>query len=134
MSKRSAKAAGPITRRQQVESLRRMKAQEVAASAEVTIRDAVRQVVEEELKKVKDTMLNLIDRVVDLECTLTDEAVDDSNGDDRQAGTEAPKVPEGDEVAPGPVAEGTDSGSPNPGSADAGGRLRSQGVRGDLHC
>ncbi len=66
MSKRSAKPAGPITRRQQVAAVRQIKSDEIAAAVGKDVRHAVKQEVEVQLKVIKDTMLSLIDRVVDL--------------------------------------------------------------------
>ncbi len=143
MSKRSAKVAGPITRRQQIAGLRQMKAQEVAESVAANIRGAVKQAVDEELKKIKDTMLDLIDRVVDLETKGSDGkpmlmqepgGTIDRNGDSGQEGTEAPEVPEDDEVVPKPIISRDALGCPIVSKDDAGGGLRAQGVRGDLHC
>lgn len=58
---------GPITRRQQTEALRQIKGHEIAKAVSDRIRDAVDQQVETCLKAIKDTMLNLIDRVTDIE-------------------------------------------------------------------
>ena len=71
MSKRSAKPAGPVTRKQQVEALRATKGQEVAASVAVQVaaqmKELVDKAVEAKFKSVLDTITDLIDRVGDLE-------------------------------------------------------------------
>ena len=71
MSKRSAKPAGPVTRKQQVAALRTTKGQEVAASVAVQVaaqmKELVNKAVEAKFKSVLDTMTDLIDRVVGLE-------------------------------------------------------------------
>ena len=67
MSKKSAKVAGPITRRQQVAAVRQIKGAEIAAAVATNIREAVKQEVETQFKSIKDTMLDLIARAVDLE-------------------------------------------------------------------
>lgn len=71
MSKRSAKPAGPVTRKQQVAALRATKGQEVAASVAVQVasqmKELVDKAVEAKFKSVLDTMTDLIDRVVALE-------------------------------------------------------------------
>jgi hypothetical protein len=82
-----------------------MKAQEVATVVADQIRDAVKQEVETQVGALKSTMLNLIDRVIDLE----------SNSPDRQKREEAPSIPQDDEVVQGPHAAFTDSDSPQPG-------------------
>lgn len=74
MSKRSAKPPGPITRRQQVAAIRQVKGQEIATAVAGTIRDAVKQEVETQLKTIKDTMFDLIDRVENY-CQETEEVV-----------------------------------------------------------
>ena len=71
MSKRSAKPAGPVTRKQQVAALRATKGQEVTASVAVQVaaqmKELVDKAVEAKFKSVLDTMTDLIDRVVGLE-------------------------------------------------------------------
>ena len=65
MSKRSAKPAGPVTRKQQVAALRATKGQEVAASVAVQVasqmKELVDKAVEAKFKSVLDTMTDLID-------------------------------------------------------------------------
>lgn len=72
----------PITRRQQIAALRQMKAEEVAANLGDKIREAVRQEVNQQLKAVKDTVLNCIDRVMEVEAKIAqwddDEPVTDA--------------------------------------------------------
>lgn len=70
----------PITRRQQVEALRRLKADEVAANLADKIREAVRQEVEIQLKAVRDTVLNCIDRTMDLEKMVQDWTTAEEDG------------------------------------------------------
>ena len=79
MSKRDQKAkersrnrepVGPITRRQQVAAIRQVKGQEIAEAVSTKIREAVDQEVEQQLSVIKSTMLDLIDRGVDLEQQL----------------------------------------------------------------
>ena len=115
ISKKSAKVAGPITRRQQVEAQRLLKAQEVAEFVAARIREAVKEEVERFLKPIKDTMLDLIDRVLELEIGTaggadTTSAIvgngDDSDSSDRPEGEEAPPIPEHDEVVQGPCHDG----------------------------
>ncbi len=67
MSKKSAKPAGPITRRQQVAAIRQVKGQEIAEAVSTRIREAVQQEVEQQLSGIKSTMFDLLDRVVELE-------------------------------------------------------------------
>lgn len=123
MSKKSAKPAGPVTRRQQVEALRKLKGQEIAENVAQNIREAVKSEVETQLKAIKDTMLSLIDRVIDLE-TFQREAhegeEDVCDGDDRPEGEETPSVPDDDEVVQGPGDIGNDLSCPNTAEADAG--------------
>lgn len=69
MSKKSAKPAGPVTRKQQVAALRTLKTQQVASAVAQNIREAVKAEVETQLKAIRDTILSLIDRVLDLETT-----------------------------------------------------------------
>lgn len=102
MSKRSAKPAGPITRRQQVAAIRQVKGQEIAEAVSTKIREAVKQEVEQQLSVIKSTMLDLIDRVVDLEQER------EGNRDDRPKRTEAVAVQQDDEVVQGEVVEGPD--------------------------
>jgi len=68
--KRKQHDPGPITRRQQVAAIRQIKGQEIATAVASNIRDAVKQEVETQLKAIKDTMLDMIDRVVDMEGRL----------------------------------------------------------------
>ncbi len=90
-----------LTRRQGVVALRTLKAQEVAENVAGSIREAVKQEVELQLGAIKDTMFDLIDRVVKLE----------GNSPDRQRGAEASEVSSDPEVVQGPGIEGpTDSG------------------------
>jgi hypothetical protein len=73
-----------------------MKADEVAERLADNIRQAVKDEVAGQLKPIKDTMLDLIDRVVDLE----------RNSRDGQKRAEAPGVPGLPEVVQEPVVEG----------------------------
>jgi hypothetical protein len=114
VSKKSTKPAGPITRRQQVESLRCLKTQEVAKAVAQNIREAVEQVVEEGLQKIKATMLDLIDRVMELEQR------DVCDGDDRPKREEASPVPSNGEVVPEPWSGGENRGGPDTCQDDAG--------------
>ena len=99
MSKRSAKRGPrPVTRRQQIEALRQVKGQEIASRVADNIREAVKQEVETQLKTIKDTMFDLIDRVVQIE----------SNSVDRQQGEETPPISGDDEVVPEPGLCGED--------------------------
>ena len=61
---------GPITRRQQVAAIRQIKGQEIATAVASNIREAVKQEVEQQLKAIKDTMFDMIDRIVDMEGRL----------------------------------------------------------------
>jgi len=100
MSKRSARTRvepGLVTRKQQVRAVRDIKTQEVAKAVAGRIEEAVKSEVAAQLGVIKDTMLNLIDRVVELE----------SNSDDRQEGAEAVEVPEDDQVASESSLEGS---------------------------
>lgn len=99
MSKKSTKPAGPVTRRQQVEALRRLKGQEIAENVAQNIREAVKSEVETQLKTITTTMLSLIDRVMDLEAANQD----DCDSDDRLEREETPPttVPNVGEVVPG---------------------------------
>lgn len=65
--KRKQHDPGPITRRQQVAAIRQLKGEEIASAVATTIREAVKQEVELQIKAIKDTMFDLIDRVVGLE-------------------------------------------------------------------
>lgn len=101
MSKPSSKPAGPITRRQQVAALRKIKTQEVAEAVASMITGNVREEVDRQLTGIKDTMFDLIDRMVGLE----------SDSTDRHEGTEATLVPVDDKVVPEPSVQGAgDSG------------------------
>lgn len=68
--KRKQHDPGPITRSQQVAAIRQIKGQEIATAVASNIREAVKQEVGTQLKAIKDTMLNMIDRVVDIEGRL----------------------------------------------------------------
>lgn len=68
--KRKQHDPGPITRRQQVAAIRQIKGQEIASAVASNIREAVKDEVDRQLKAVKDTVLNMIDRVVELEGRL----------------------------------------------------------------
>ncbi len=74
MSKKSAKPAGPVSRKQQVEALRATKTQEIAASVAAQVssqmKTMVSEAVEAKFKAVMDTVIDLIDRVVALEAKL----------------------------------------------------------------
>ncbi len=155
MSRPSAKDAGPITRKQQVAALRTMKAQEVAEHVASHIREAVKQEVEKQVGVLKSTMLDLIDRVMNLEtddipppCDFTRytcnkcgyigdtsehencrysaaavpilRVINEGDSPDRPKGTEAPAVPEDDEVVPDPVIEGEADSGDDPKEDDAG--------------
>ena len=92
--RRTAKPVGPVTRRQQTEALRQLKSEEIAASVAKNIREAGKQEVETQLKKVTDTMFSLIDRVLDLEArqhaVLMKRVKDDAgDSDNRPKRTEA---------------------------------------------
>lgn len=135
--KRKPKPPGPITRRQQVEAVRQVKGQEIAAAVADRIRDAVKQEVKLQLKVVKDTMFMLIDRVTEVEARQSvvlmrraqDEVVegtsdgaryhedmkrnlkrvrDESNGTDRQEREEGSEVQQDSEVVQGTFESGTD--------------------------
>ncbi len=67
MSKKSAKPSGPITRRQQIAAIRQVKGREIAVAVSNNIRKAVKQEVDLQLKAIKDTMFDMIDRVVECE-------------------------------------------------------------------
>lgn len=112
MSRRSEQRAGPITRRQQVAAVKQLKGEEIAAAVAKDIRAAVSQEVETHLGRITDTMLQLIDRVVDLEQRM--ETTNDSDRADRPERTEAVTVQQNDQVVSGPHDEFTDSDSPNP--------------------
>lgn len=124
-TRRNVRPVMQITRRQQTEALRQMKAKEVASHVVGDIRSAVKQVVEEELGKIKTTMLSLIDRVLDLESNVAGlrgppepeemETASDSNSNDRHEREETPSVPEHDKMAQGPHPTCSDSDSPHPG-------------------
>jgi hypothetical protein len=60
---------GPITRRQQVAAIRQIKGNEIASAVAERIREAVKDEVDRQLKPLKDTMFDLIDRVAELEGT-----------------------------------------------------------------
>jgi len=68
--KRQQRGLGPITRRQQLAVIRQLKGQEIAASVAKNIWEAVTETVDIQLKAIRDTMLDLIDRVVDIEARL----------------------------------------------------------------
>ncbi len=82
------------------------------------VRHAVKQEVGTQLKVIKDTMLDLIDRVVDLEArqhaVLMKRVQDESNGDSGPERTEAAPVQQDAQVVPGPGLDGTDCGSEDP--------------------
>lgn len=99
----------PITRRQQVEALRKLKADEVAANLADKIREAVQDEVDRQLKAVKDTVMSTIDRVMDVEKIIQDWTVDNEGDcDDRQERAEGSPVPEDDEVVREQVVAGED--------------------------
>jgi len=97
---------GPITRAQQVAAMRQIKGQEIAEAVSNNIREAVKQEVETQLKSIKDTVLDMIDRVVDCEARqnavlmqrVKDEVTDEGDGDDRPERTEALPVLQDTEV------------------------------------
>jgi hypothetical protein len=107
---------GPITRRQQVAAIRQIKGQEIATAVASSIRKAVKQEVETQLKAIKDTMLDLIDRVLDCEARqnavlmqrVKDEVTSEGDGDDRPERAEGSEVLEVDEVVPDKGLEGED--------------------------
>lgn len=103
---------GPITRRQQVAAIRQIKGDEIAAAVSERIREAVKQEVEMQLKTVKDTMLDCLDRVVECEFKLEAadirRAHDEGDGDDRQERTEDAPVLKVAEVVPDEGLEGED--------------------------
>lgn len=115
MSKRSAMlqrmrrtptSAGPITRRQQVEAVRQLKGEEIAASVGAKIQEAVKQEVETQLKRITDTMFSLIDRVVDLEArqhaVLMKRVKDEGDSDSGSERTEAVPIQQDPQVVQGP--------------------------------
>lgn len=79
-------------------ALRTLKAEEVAEHVADSIRQAVQQEVVVQLGKIKIEMLNLIDKVVELE----------SHCVSRQSGAETPEVSGDPEVVQGPRIEGPD--------------------------
>lgn len=129
MSKPSARTKVPpdyVTRKQQVRAVRDIKTQEVAKAVAERIKSAVVSEVESQLKIIKDTMLNLIDRVVELELR------NESNSADRQEGAEASKVSDDVDVAPEPLIEGPTAGRKDPAAKDVGRRLWSKRSRDGL--
>ena len=113
MSKKSAKPAGPITRRQQVAAIRQVKGQEIASAVAKNIREAVSQEVDLQLKKIKDTVLEMIDRVA--QCEARQNAVlmrrvhDERDSGDRQERTEAVEIQSIGEVVQEPCHDGASS-------------------------
>lgn len=103
--KRQPKSPGPITRRQQTEALRQVKGYEIASAVSNTIRSAVQQEVETQLKVVWDAMIDLVSRAP--------ENTHESDSNNRPERTEAPAVQQDDQVVPGTVLEGTDCSSPD---------------------
>ncbi len=109
-----------LTRRQQVAALRTMKAEEVAANVAGHIRDAVKQEVETQLKSLKDTMFQLIDRVVEMEGEIDKLRehkartwCDEGNSDSGSERAEAPPIPKDNEVVQEPGEQGSDHFSPD---------------------
>lgn len=103
----------PITRRQQVEALRTMKANEVASHLADRIREAVRQEVERQLQALRDTMVSCLDRIMDLEGHLQrTDATYEGGSDDRSEREEAAEVSVDTEVVPDQGVEGTDPPDP----------------------
>ena len=100
---RKPQPVGPITRRQQVAAVRQIKGQEIAAAVADNIREAVSQEVETQLQRIKDAMLSLIDRVVDLEQR---EILRDCNGADRQERAEGSEVQQDVEMVQRPCFDG----------------------------
>lgn len=152
MSKKSAKTMIPpdyVTRKQQVRAIRDIKTQEVAKAVAERIEGAVRSEVESQLKSIKDTMLSLIDRVVDLEmhteitCAPFAEGLsipttepiatsqdneDEDDASDRQEGAETPQVSEDPDVARDPFLQGILDRDKDDPLDDAGGGLLPQGT------
>ena len=85
-----------------------VKTKEIAERIADNIRTAVREEVDRQLRPVKDTMLDLIDRVGILEGEEPFEVDDESDGEDRQERAEAVAFPEPVELVPGQVLEGAD--------------------------
>lgn len=88
----------PVTRKQQMESLRKLKAEEIAEKLAENIREAVSEEVERVLQPFKSTVLQLVDRMVEIE------RIDEPHEGDsveRQERTEATKISEGDKVVSG---------------------------------
>ncbi len=57
--RREPKLLGPITRRQQIAAICRMKEQEIAAAVAERIREVVKQEVELQLGAIKETIMDL---------------------------------------------------------------------------
>ncbi|KKN68066.1 hypothetical protein LCGC14_0455200 [marine sediment metagenome] len=108
--KRRPKPIGPITRRQQVAAVRQIKGQEIAAAVADNIREAVSQEVETRLQKVMDTILSLLDRVVDLEArqhaVLMKRVQDDCDSPNRQERAEGSEVQQDVEMVQRPCFDG----------------------------
>ncbi len=108
--KRRPKPVGPITRRQQVAAVRQIKGQEIAAAVADSIREAVKQEVETQLRSITNPMLDLIDRVVDLEArqhaVLMKRVQDDCDSPNRQERAEGSKVQQDVEMVQRPCFDG----------------------------
>ncbi len=113
MSKRSTRPAGPITRRHQMAAFKQVKGQEIAAAVSTTIREAVAQEVDTQLKKIKNTMLDMIDRVIDCEAkqnaVLMRRVKDERDGDNRSERTEAMEIQPIIDVVQEPCHDGASS-------------------------
>jgi len=113
-----------ITRRQQVAALKQLKGDEIAAAVGKQIREAVKGEVETQLKTLSDTILNLIDRVVECEAkqnaVLIQRVHDERDSDDRSERTEGPPVLKIAEVVPDESCDGegccSEDGAEGPGS------------------
>lgn len=108
-----------VTRRQQVAALRQVKGNEIAEAVAGEIREAVKQEVETQLKPIKSTMMDLIDRVMDLESEVlglrraciekvvgTEEHESDSDSGSKRA--EASPIQQDHEVVPESMLYGGD--------------------------
>ena len=108
--KRRPKPVGPITRRQQVAAVRQIKGQEIAAAVADSIREAVKQEVETQLRSITNPMLDLIDRVVDLEArqhaVLMKRVQDDCDSPNRQERAEGSEVQQDVEMVQRPCFDG----------------------------
>ncbi len=125
MSKRSAKPAGPVTRRQQVAAVKQIKGMEIAEAVGEKIRAAVKDEVTEQLKTITSTMLDCIDRVV--ECEAKQNAVlmrrvqDEGDSSDRPERTEAVEIQPIVDVAQEPCPDGADHLGPDEEESSEGG-------------